>query len=467
MKSSCVYVYLCMFLAVNCSDVAGFRNVIQDPTSLKSEVVWHQGSMDGVSIKVKTDFSAEISVGDEIWLSTDEVAVVVNHSLRSLLQGSLEQVGAPFQSSGKDSVGIYKSISTQWTVSEVAHSNYSKIEQVLEKEPLLETSYRMYIDNHTIGFQQKFLRKIEGFSVSGDEGVATLQQWGTPGSGFPSFRVNGSNSNRLYDHQQQSYILNTSHMMQSKSALEAGELGYVSYGEIGRVRVGRFPLGYKSSLNEMDGIPLALTDKSGRAVVLAPSDNFFDSVAGLVDQNGISSPHNESAANTSNLHNLPSHLRFGLIGTASYVPANTTTLLLMRASHIGNGLTEAFISLGDILLHKGGRKLQRTSSNANAQVQKIGYSTVGHYFYGLHKNLSVADTMLAVQSAAKTQGIKFGYFLVDSFWYREGDVPFPNSSASEPIVSHDRICNKIANLLIIHHVTTFLDWMLLLFISTC
>ena len=121
-------------------------------------------------------------------------------------------------------------------------------------DALLRTTYKIYDCNATIGFEQAILEDVDGFAADGGSGPATFARWGSPSSGFPSFDLNGS------------------------SLLATQKLGYASYGEIGRVRAGVFPEGYKSGAEEEDGVPLSLFDKEGRAVVLAPSQRFFDTV---------------------------------------------------------------------------------------------------------------------------------------------------------------------------------------------
>jgi hypothetical protein len=282
--------------------------------------------------------------------------------------------------------------------------------------------------------------------------VAKLAAWGCPGSGFPSFDLQDN---------------------RSMAGGGGGGLGYVSYGEIGRVRVGLFPSGYKSGGDtESDGVPLALVDRGGRAVVLSPSNHFFDTVFGLVDANGASvdrapssaptptngakslnngdsdcdsnSDSNSSTSTSTSMTNsstssitstastashsaapVAHHLRMGLMGTASTVPQGTATQVLLRASSVGNGLTQAHLALGDLLMAVGGRKAGRPGPAANAQVARLGYSSVGHYFYGVANNHSSADTLTGVVRDARAQGVAFGWVLVDSWWYREGAVPDP------------------------------------------
>ena len=377
---------------------------------------WRGGSDDGVSIEVHDDFSAEISVGGVVWLSTSHVTLVVDGKLRSSLDGTLRRAGPAVAGSGTDPVGAFCSVAVNWTLGDGAAAAAA---------PVWQTAYKQYGDNLTVGFEQRFLASVDGFSVSGDDGVATTAEWGCPGSGFPAFDLQNSSSS--------SSSSSSSRSSSKSSALADGTLGYASYSEIGRVRVGVFPAGYKSGAIEEDGVPLSLFDAAGRAAVLAPAERFFDTVADVVGKDGASASTGGARASAGDGAATAAYLRFGLIGTARAVPIGTTTSVLLRASEAGGGMAQAMLGLGDALLRRGGRKRGRAAADANAQVEKIGYSSVGHYFYGLALNHTGAGTLLAVNEAAlaaRPAPLRFGYFLIDSWWYKEGAVPLPNGSSA-------------------------------------
>ena len=377
----------------------------------RSPTTWSGGSAAGVSIAVNdADFSAKVSVGGVVWLSQSHVSLVVDRKQRSSLDGTLLAAGAAVAAEGADPVGAFRSYTMQWAL---PRSSAADADADTAAGAIWETTYKAYADNVTLGFEQRFLSNISGFSISGDDGVATTAAWGCPGSGFPAFDLLSNSS--------------------SSSALADGKLGYASYGEIGRVRVGRFPAGYKSGAIEEDGVPLSLFDSAGRAAILAPAERFFDTVADTVDAAGVSIRGGGGRSSSNNNKSPPAFLRFGLMGTASSVPAGTTTQVLFRASEDGNGMAEAMLGLGDALLRRGGRKRARAAANANAQIARLGYSSVGHYFYGLAVNKSAADTLLAVHAAAQAATpapLRFGWFLIDSWWYREAAVPLPDGGSA-------------------------------------
>ena len=49
-----------------------------------------------------------------------------------------------------------------------------------------------------------------------------------------------------------------------------------------------------------------------------------------------------------------------------------------------------------------------------AHVARLGYSTVGHYFYGLVRGKTVEETLKAVADDARRLQILHGWYLLDS-----------------------------------------------------
>ena len=76
------------------------------------------------------------------------------------------------------------------------------------------------------------------------------------------------------------------------------------------------------------------------------------------------------------------YLRCGVIGSAASIPAGFATETIL---HVGNapGLSRAYMSWGDGMLRKYAKA--RAAPDVNVHVEKLGYSTVGHYFYGIDK----------------------------------------------------------------------------------
>ena len=199
----------------------------------------------------------------------------------------------------------------------------------------------------------------------------------------------------------------------------------MSYGEVGLPTVGRFPNGscegksvhYKKGLSpfQWDGVPLVFLDEGSRtAAVLSPISGFFDSVCSYIE--GAVSPRGAGASSQ--------YLRCGVPGTYPRAPANLTTTTALYAAGKGRGVTPAFLGFGAALRKLYGKPT--VSPNASVQVERLGYTTVGHFFYGIKKNATMETTLIEVNEAAKKANLPpFGYFLIDSFWYAESYVPKP------------------------------------------
>lgn len=83
--------------------------------------------------------------------------------------------------------------------------------------------------------------------------------------------------------------------------------------------------------------------------------------------------------------------------------------------------TDAWDGFGNLLLARAGKSRARAS--ASAQTSQLGYSTVGHFFYGILKGASAEKTLAAVSDAFAAARLPVGYYLIDSWWYRESQTP--------------------------------------------
>jgi hypothetical protein len=125
-----------------------------------------------------------------------------------------------------------------------------------------------------------------------------------------------------------------------------------------------------------------------------------------------------------------------VIGTALQLPVNFSISTIL---HVGAQPTAASPSTGRVastvmgwgamLLRWSGK--QRASTAANLQISHLGYSSVGHYFYGVQRGSTFGETLLAVAATAKKGGLPFAfpYMLIDSFWYGESYTAAPNNTA--------------------------------------
>ena len=62
-------------------------------------------------------------------------------------------------------------------------------------------------------------------------------------------------------------------------------------------------------------------------------------------------------------------------------------------------MTPAFLGFGAALRKLYGKPT--VSPNASVQVERLGYTTVGHFFYGIKKNATMETTLIEVNEAAK------------------------------------------------------------------
>ena len=63
----------------------------------------------------------------------------------------------------------------------------------------------------------------------------------------------------------------------------------------------------------------------------------------------------------------------------------------------------------------------------DVHVERLGYSTVGHYFYGLARGMNAEQTMRAVADDAVSKSLPFSWWLLDSWWYGENSTPLPTT----------------------------------------
>jgi len=370
--------------------------------------------------EVAADGSYRIALDGRLWFVSGPTELIIEGRLHRNTDGSLRATSNGTRGSGTDAIGPHEWFAVNFTVlppaapEGVANGpdghNVSGGREQGHNGLLWGTRFALYADGSTLAFRQTFYTGIANFSGRSAHG-ATAAEWGTPGSGFPTFDASG----------------------QAKLGGPNG-LGYVSYGEIGRTRTGRFPSGYKSGGNEEDGVPLALLDEStGIAVMLSPSQGFYDNVFAVVDEGPMEQQLQPPRSGGAPPDGGATYLRCGLIGTAASVPAGMALETILHVGPAGTrrGMTDTLLSWGELLLRAHGGK-PRAAADSNAQIAKLGYSTVGHYFYGIESGKTAGETLrhVSITAAAPACGLRFGYFLVDSFWYAEGAIPTPDGGST-------------------------------------
>ena len=91
----------------------------------------------------------------------------------------------------------------------------------------------------------------------------------------------------------------------------------------------------------------------------------------------------------------------GTQGAATAVPRGHRTEVLLQLGSRGAGLTQTVLEWGGALMRFHGK--QPTAPDANVHVERLGYSTVGHYFYGLIRGMNAEQTAPG-RETTETQG---------------------------------------------------------------
>mmetsp|Transcript_19082 Transcript_19082/g.26685 ORF Transcript_19082/g.26685 Transcript_19082/m.26685 type:complete len:840 (+) Transcript_19082:103-2622(+) len=110
-------------------------------------------------------------------------------------------------------------------------------------------------------------------------------------------------------------------------------------------------------------------------------------------------------------------LRFGLMGSTTFVPKNYTLSTIL---FVGRGINSAMQAWGDILLTN--YKKDRTRSREDFATKYLGYSTAkgGYYYYRTEEGKTYEETILDLKNVAEESKIPIRYWLMDSWWYYKG-----------------------------------------------
>lgn len=126
------------------------------------------------------------------------------------------------------------------------------------------------------------------------------------------------------------------------------------------------------------GMPLVLLSPfDQRTLVLSPISSFLSTTYTV---NTVNTVGNRGGDTDSDVDG-DGDLLCGVQGAVATIPANHTAETIAFFGGHSRGITDTVMAWGDILLGSHGK--QRTAHDVNDQVSKLGYSTVGHYFYGL------------------------------------------------------------------------------------
>jgi hypothetical protein len=318
-----------------------------------------------------------LSMHDELWLASSHLLLSASATVyrQPHLTGHHQLVPAGTRESmGADALGSYKAFSIAWLASNSSGG----------KEPEWTTTFRAYSDKFV--FEQEYRTGVEDGQVGPPavDGFAAEKggsgSWGTPQSVFPSF---------------------------SAAAGKAPSLGALTFHNQGTPQSSVGIAGLSTAtMGFAGGVPVILVDNATDVtMVISPIDAFLSTTFSV-------------AADA----NDPAALLCGVQGAATAVPKGHRTQVILMA---GQGLTDTVMRWGDELLHLHGK--ERTTSDANVHVERLGYSTVGHFFYGLKRGMNAEQTMRAVADDAVTKGLPYSWWLLDSWWYGENSTPLPTT----------------------------------------
>lgn len=225
-----------------------------------------------------------------------------------------------------------------------------------------QTLFRTY--DGFIVFEQVFLTGLSNTNVSNQDQLS---------SSFPSFMVEDSSEiNKAF--------LNWGGPMVGREAV-----------------IGQWASGPQAFHSGLEAGPIVVfTNLSG--IVISPASSFMS----------MSQVYN-STSNT---------LSWGLMGHLTSIPANYRAETILS---LGSGVNAAMNTWGDILLKRFGKS--REAARADFTTNYLGYSTDNgaYYYYHTEPKLTYQDTILAVKAYADSVKLPYKHWLMDSWWYYQGD----------------------------------------------
>jgi hypothetical protein len=111
--------------------------------------------------------------------------------------------------------------------------------------------------------------------------------------------------------------------------------------------------------------------------------------------------------------------RCGFGGMLEQIPAGTVNAVILVS---GRGINDTFMKWGGLIQKWHGHKTADTY--ADVAMSRLGYWTDNgaYYYYRTEPGKTYAQTLLDVKADAEKQGIQYGYFQLDSWWYPKARV---------------------------------------------
>jgi hypothetical protein len=148
--------------------------------------------------------------------------------------------------------------------------------------------------------------------------------------------------------------------------------------------------------------PIVMYSQELDVLVLSPLDNFMAAMQSPV--NG--------------------EWRCGFGGMIEQIPAGTVSQFILVSGH---GINDTFMKWGGIMQKWYGH--HTADPYADEAMSRIGYWTDNgsYYYYRTEPGKSYAQTLLDVKAYADKEGIPYGYFQLDSWWYPKATIKLRSS----------------------------------------
>jgi len=148
--------------------------------------------------------------------------------------------------------------------------------------------------------------------------------------------------------------------------------------------------------------PVVMFSRQLETLILSPLDNFMSAMQAPIS----------------------GEWRCGFGGLIEKIPAGTQSQFLVVS---GRGINDTFLKWGGLIQKWHGHKT--ADPYADVAMSKVGYWTDNgsYYYYRTEPGKTYSQTLLAVKADAEEQGIPYGYFQLDSWWYPKAEIKLRSS----------------------------------------
>ena len=148
--------------------------------------------------------------------------------------------------------------------------------------------------------------------------------------------------------------------------------------------------------------PVVMYSDSLDVLIMSPLDNFMSAMQAPVNDEW--------------------HCGFG--GLNKEIPADTQTITILVS---GKGINDTMMKWGELVQKWHNHK--PADPYADVAMSRLGYWTDNgsYYYYRTEPGKTYAETLLAVKSYADQEGIPYGYFQLDSWFYPKAEIDLRSS----------------------------------------